>query len=56
MSIRRAEITRRLDAISVEAYHPARSAMVVAGWVDSAILWLAWRLRPKTMPRIGQRS
>ncbi|HTF55251.1 MAG TPA: hypothetical protein VK735_48065 [Pseudonocardia sp.] len=56
MSIRRAEIVRRLDAISSEAYgnQPARNAMVVAGWVDTAILWLSWRLRPKTMPHVGQ--
>ena len=30
------------------AYSSAHGAVAMARWVDSAILWLAWRLHPRT--------
>jgi hypothetical protein len=32
-------------------YTRAAGALALAQWVDSAILWLSWRLRPKTITR-----
>jgi hypothetical protein len=31
-----------------EAYSSAHGAVALARWVDSAILWLGWRIHPRT--------
>jgi hypothetical protein len=32
-------------------YDAALRALAAAQWVDSALLWLSWRLRPRTVVR-----
>ena len=32
------------------AFSSAHGAVAMARWVDSAILWLAWRIQPRTFP------
>ena len=45
----RLEMTRRIAADPTRpGYDRALAALTVAEWVDSAILWLSWRLRPRT--------
>ena len=41
----------RGDHRNRNGYELAASTMVMAGWVDSALLWLSTRLRPKARPR-----
>ena len=49
LAVERVEMTRRMAADSARPeYDRALAALTVAGWVDSAILWLGWRLRPRT--------
>jgi hypothetical protein len=33
------------------AYEQAQSTLLLAGWVDSLLLWLSARLRPRPHPR-----
>jgi hypothetical protein len=53
MSIDRYETMRNLETMpsTTRGYDTAVGAMRLAGWVDSAILWLSWRLRPRTLSR-----
>jgi hypothetical protein len=53
LAIDRVATTRNIEADPryVGGYDAATSAMMLAGWVDSAILWLSWRLRPRTFRR-----
>jgi len=45
----RVEMTRRMAADPTRpGYDRALAALTVAEWVDSVILWLSWRLRPRT--------
>jgi hypothetical protein len=50
-AIDRAELTRALSAVppSARGHLEASGAMAVAEWVDAAVLWVAWRLRPRRM-------
>lgn len=49
LAVERVEMTRRMAADAARpGYDRALAALTVAEWVDSAILWLAWRLRPRT--------
>lgn len=48
LALERVEMTRRMAAdASRPGYDRAVAAMAAAQWVESAILWLAWRLRPR---------
>jgi hypothetical protein len=52
LALARAELQRRLVADGDrQAYERARIVVTLAGCVDTAILWLSWRLRPPTMPQ-----
>jgi hypothetical protein len=53
ISIDRYETMRSLEGVpsTMRGYDEAMGAMRLAGWVDSAILWLSWRLRPRTLSR-----
>jgi hypothetical protein len=44
------ELERRLATASRGdvAFSSAHGAVAIARWVDSAILWLAWRIHPRT--------
>ncbi|MHA6782103.1 hypothetical protein ACVGOW_14115 [Pseudonocardia saturnea] len=46
----RAELVRGLAAVDpgTPGLVSARQALAVARWVDSVVLWLSWRLRPRT--------
>jgi hypothetical protein len=33
---------------AAQEFSSARGAVQMARWVDSAILWLAWRIHPRT--------
>ena len=35
------------------AYGSAYGAMEIARWVDSAILWLGWRIHPRTFSTLS---
>jgi hypothetical protein len=35
-------------ATRASAYSSAYGAIAMARWVDSAILWIAWRIHPRT--------
>jgi hypothetical protein len=50
LAIDQREIEERLAAASprVSPYSSAYSAVAMARWVDSAVLWLGWRLLPRT--------
>jgi transcription elongation GreA/GreB family factor len=48
LAIDQREIEERLAAASVSPYSSAYSAVTMARWVDSAVLWLGWRLLPRT--------
>jgi hypothetical protein len=49
-TMERRELERRLAAVRSDTpgHAGACAAALLAGWVDSAMLWLAWRLRPRT--------
>lgn len=49
----RAELARRLAAVDphTPGLASATQALAVARWVDSLVLWLSWRLRPRTIVR-----
>ena len=50
LAIDQREIEERLAAASprVSPYSSAHGAVAMARWVDSAVLWLGWRLLPRT--------
>jgi hypothetical protein len=50
LSIDQRELEERLaaSARAGAAFSSAHGAVAMARWVDSAILWLAWRLHPRT--------
>jgi hypothetical protein len=50
LAIDQREIEERLAAAAVRnaAYSSAHGAVAMARWVDSAVLWLGWRLLPRT--------
>jgi hypothetical protein len=51
LAFARAELQRRLAAdTDKRGYEGDQSVVALARWVDTAILWLSWRLRPRTMP------
>ncbi|MGD9527111.1 hypothetical protein [Pseudonocardia sp.] len=48
LTLERVALTRRLEANPAHpGYHHALAAMTAARWVDSTLLWLSWRLRPR---------
>jgi hypothetical protein len=51
LAIDQREFEERLAAASprVSAYSSAYSAVAMARWVDSAVLWLGWRILPRTI-------
>jgi hypothetical protein len=53
MAIDREETTRAITPAprSAQGYELAMGALATARWVDSALLWLSWRLRPRTFSR-----
>lgn len=51
LALARAELQRRLAAdADRQGYERAQSVLMLARWVDTAVLWLSWRLRPRIMP------
>jgi hypothetical protein len=50
LAIDQREFEQRLAAASprISAYSSAYSVMAMARWVDSAVLWVGWRLLPRT--------
>lgn len=51
LALARAELERRLAAdADRQGYERAQSVLMLARWVDTAVLWLSWRLRPRIMP------
>jgi hypothetical protein len=44
------ELEDRFSAAATRdsAYSSAQGAIAIARWVDSAILWVAWRIHPRT--------
>ena len=50
LAIDQREFEERLAAASphVPAYSSAHSAVAMARWVDAAVLWLGWRILPRT--------
>lgn len=51
MSLDTGEVARGLQARpDAPGYELASSAVALARLVDSAILWLSWRLRPRQIP------
>ena len=52
LSIDQRELEDRLAAVprTNAAFSSAYGAVAMARWVDSAILWLAWRIYPRTFP------
>jgi hypothetical protein len=46
------ELEDRFSAASTRdsVYSSAHGAIAMARWVDSAILWVAWRIHPRTFP------
>jgi hypothetical protein len=41
-------------ATRASAYSSAHGAIAMARWVDSAILWVAWRIHPGTFTSITE--
>jgi hypothetical protein len=39
-----------LAARGQRGYREAAAAVAAAAWVDTAALWLSWRLRPRDIP------
>jgi hypothetical protein len=50
LAIDQREIEERLASAAARgsAYSSAYGAVAMARWVDSAVLWLGWRLLPRT--------
>jgi hypothetical protein len=50
LAIDQRELEERLTAAAARdsAYSSAHGAVAMARWVDSAVLWLGWRLLPRT--------
>jgi hypothetical protein len=50
LAIDQRELEERLAAAASRnaAFSSAHGAVAMARWVDSAILWLAWRIHPRT--------
>jgi len=50
LAIDQRELEERLAASATPdgAYSSAHGAVSMARWVDSAMLWLAWRIHPRT--------
>jgi hypothetical protein len=50
LAIDQREIEESLAAVARRdsAYSSAHGAVAMARWVDSAVLWLGWRLLPRT--------
>ena len=48
----REQLARGVAAVppSTAGYSSAMGAIACAGWVDSAMLWLSWRLRSNRLP------
>ena len=50
-AIDRTTMQRSLEsARGQRGYHEAAAALAVAAWVDSTVIWLSWRLRPRRIP------
>jgi hypothetical protein len=49
-AVERRELERGIAATPSDApgYAAASEAVLLAEWVDDALLWLGWRLRPRT--------
>ena len=52
LAIDQRELEQRLAAAMGPdaAFSSAHGAVAMARWVDSAILWLGWRIYPRTIP------
>jgi hypothetical protein len=50
LAIDQRELEDRLAAAATRdsAYSSAHGAVAIARWTDSALLWLAWRIFPRT--------
>jgi len=55
LAIDQREIEERLAAAATgdSAYSSALGAVALARWVDSAVLWLGWRMLPRTSVATG---
>jgi hypothetical protein len=51
LAIDQRELEARLAAATgpAAAFSSAHGAVAMARWVDSAILWLGWRIQPRTI-------
>jgi hypothetical protein len=52
------ELEQRLAAAASRdaAFSSAHGAVAMARWVDSALLWLAWRIHPRTFAATPSRD
>ena len=52
LAIDQREMEERIAAADPDArYSSAHGAIALARWVDAALLWLGWRLQPRTLTR-----
>jgi hypothetical protein len=58
LAIDQRELEERLAAAAHRdaAFSSAHGAVALARWVDSAMLWLAWRIHPRTFTPQPQRT
>jgi hypothetical protein len=56
LAIDQRELEDRISAAATPnaAYSSAYGAVAMARWVDSLILWLAWRILPRTFTPSGE--
>ena len=56
LAIDQRELEDRISAVTTPdgAYNSAHGAVAMARWVDSVILWLAWRIHPRTFTPSGE--
>jgi hypothetical protein len=56
LAIDQRELEDRISAVTTPdaAYSSAHGAVAMARWVDSVILWLAWRIHPRTFTPSGE--
>jgi hypothetical protein len=56
LAIDQRELEERLAAVATRdaAFSSAFGAVALARWTDSAIIWLAWRIHPRTVLPTGE--
>jgi|1186.fasta_scaffold572252_1 hypothetical protein len=58
LAIDQRELEERMAAATGRetAFSSAHGAVALARWVDSAVLWLAWRIHPRTFALTAERG